>query len=293
MRKWLRKNPLVRRAYWRARLAAGLPPGNESEVLYRLGKIRRTNAGGGRFFFDFPWGRFEYTSIGTLVSQYRDIFISKQYAFECESPKPVIVDCGGNIGLSAVWFKQNYPSCCLTVYEADPQIAEILKRNLLRAGYTDVNVRQQAVWAAEGTVGFYREGTDKGAISSKSSFLVPAIALAEHLPDRVDLLKLDIEGAEFLVIDHLCQTGAIERVQRLVVEFHVIRERADAFLATLTRLRESGIDVAIGSAVPSFALGRASSVAPFKAICDRNLLIEVYAWRRGGVPRPLCSGQHP
>jgi hypothetical protein len=38
--------------------------------------------------------------------------------------------------------------------------------------------------------------------------------------DEVDVLKMDIEGAEYAVLEHALRTGALQRVRQLLVEFH-------------------------------------------------------------------------
>ena len=233
----------------------------------------------GRFIFR---GAIWHTSIlASLRSQFEEIFVGHQYAFTPERPDPVIVDCGGNIGLSAIWFKLRYPRCELTVYEADVDLAGLVRDNLTRAGFDDVDVRPEAVWIAAETVGFRKTGYDSGRVAVDGSTAVPAIDLADCLPDRVDLLKLDIEGAEFPVLDRLCQTGAIGRVRQLICEFHVWRDRTDSLLRTLGRLRASGMQVSMSAAAVPW-LGPASEEAPFEAIQRNHVLMEVFAWQSNG-----------
>ena len=40
--------------------------------------------------------------------QYRDIFQDKIYNFKSKSESPRIIDCGSNIGLSVIFFKEKY-----------------------------------------------------------------------------------------------------------------------------------------------------------------------------------------
>jgi hypothetical protein len=55
------------------------------------------------------------------------------------------MDCGENVRLSAMCFKLNYPRCRLTVYEIDPDLAEISRGNLTRTSFEDVSIRREAV----------------------------------------------------------------------------------------------------------------------------------------------------
>ena len=70
--------------------------------------------------------------------------------------------------------------------------------------------------------------------------LTPDALMAERGDDRIDLLKMDIEGAEYAVIDRLLDSGVVP--SQLLVEFHhrfpgVGAERTEA---TIARLRSSG-----------------------------------------------------
>lgn len=62
---------------------------------------------------------------------------------------------------------------------------------------------------------------------------------------RVDVLKMDIEGAEYGVIDGLCADGTISRVDQFLVEFH---HRMEGFtkaqtLTAIRRLHEQGFRI--------------------------------------------------
>jgi FkbM family methyltransferase len=277
----LRQSTTFKKGYWRVRRILGLSATCNAEVLYRLRRQPTLLNGSQRGIFHFPWGDFEYVDAGQLRAQFEEVFIGRQYAFSPDRPDPLIIDCGGNVGLSAVWFKLNYPKCRLTVYEADPDLAEIVQANLKRAGFEDALVRREAVWIANEAVGFSKTGNDSGRIVSESPTSCPAIDLSERLPDYVDLLKLDIEGAEFPVVSRLCQTGAIQRVRRLICEFHVWRDKTDDLLRTLSQLRASGMQFSMKAAIVPW-LGMADTEAPFGVIKRNHVLMEVFAWRTNG-----------
>ncbi len=271
----------LRSGYWRARRILGLSARNDAEILYRLRRQETVLNGSKSGTFKFPWGDFEYVDPRQLRVQFEEIFIGRQYAFSADRPDPVIIDCGANVGLSAVWFKLNYPECQLTVYEADPDLAKISEANLKRAGFEDVSIRHEAVWVANTSVAFCKAGNDSGKIVSESSMSYPAVDLSEQLPNRVDLLKLDIEGAEFQVLDRLCETQAIQRVQKLICEFHVWRDKTDELLATLARIRDNGMQISIKAAAVPW-IGLATDEAPFEAIQRNHVLMEVFGWRTNG-----------
>src|SRR5579871_1024667 len=75
-------------------------------------------------WFRFPFGRIRYVDVVSLRQQYDDIFVGRHYNVAGMSGAVRIVDCGGNIGLSTIWFKMRYPDARIVVYEADPYIAQ-------------------------------------------------------------------------------------------------------------------------------------------------------------------------
>ena len=80
-----------------------------SKILARLRRQQKWDPGERKTSFQFPWGCFDYANIRHLTSQFEEIFVKRCYAFQTDTLNPVILDCGGNIGLSATWFKLNYP----------------------------------------------------------------------------------------------------------------------------------------------------------------------------------------
>ena len=54
----------------------------------------------------------------------------------------------------------------------------------------------------------------------KASRRVEVVRLSSELPAHVDLLKLDVEGMEWDVLEDLVEAGALPRIDRLAVEYH-------------------------------------------------------------------------
>jgi FkbM family methyltransferase len=266
----------LRGIWWQIRNQLGVKCSQMSELQYRLNCLPLRNQPGSTF--KFPWGLVEYVSAGDLRGQFTEIFVQRHYAFKTSEAAPVIVDAGGNVGMSALWFKREYPMAQITVYEADPALASVVSRNLAAAGIADVNVQHAAVWDRDGTVSFDNRGHDKGLVSANGAVQVRSVDLALHLPPRVDLLKLDIEGAEYGVIRRLSETGALTKVCNLVAEFHIKRSDIDDVITSLDLLRKSGMEVTFKAEIGNW-LGDADQPSPFEVIGRKQVLAEVYAWR--------------
>ncbi len=157
----------------------------------------------------------------SFIWQIYDIFLYETYKFEADTETPVIFDCGANIGISCLYFKQLYPKSKIKAFEADPVIADILKWNLIRNGIDDVEVINKAVWIDDRGIEFGVEGADGGSIYLKKNRIkVETVRLKDLLEkeEKIDLLKIDIEGAELEVLMD-CKKS-LTNVQRIFIEYH-------------------------------------------------------------------------
>jgi FkbM family methyltransferase len=158
--------------------------------------------------------------------QYKDIFINRIYHFDTESHAPTILDCGGNIGMSVLYYKQIYPEARITTFEPDPAVFGYLQDNLTRNGMTDVGLVQAAVCGSEGFLTFHSDGKYASNLASETAPLekgwtkqrVPCVRLSNYLTEPIDFLKINIEGAEW---EALADSGdRLHLVKEMVIEYH-------------------------------------------------------------------------
>jgi FkbM family methyltransferase len=173
---------------------------------------------------------------------YRDIFERRRYEFRTAAPRPYVVDGGANVGLSVLYFKRLYPAADVVAFEADPAIHALLAENVRAFGLTDVTLVAKALWDADTELEFVAEGSDGGRIrrgqqeTIARTIRVPAVRLRPWLGRPVDLLKLDIEGAETAVL--LDCEDLLPNVVALFVEYHSFaheEQRLDELLGVLRR----------------------------------------------------------
>jgi len=163
----------------------------------------------------------EVPDIMSFLWQYKEIFVDEFYLFKSNSTKPVILDCGANVGMSVLYFKEIFPEARIIAFEAEPAINEILKSNLTRNGISDVELVEKAVWKDTDGILFGSESADSSSIYSKSAKKkIPTIRLKDYLEKetQIDFLKIDIEGAETAVLAD-CR-NSLSQVKNLFVEFH-------------------------------------------------------------------------
>lgn len=174
----------------------------------------------------------------SFIWQFKEIFADESYKFLSDNRAPVIYDCGSNVGLSCLYFKKLYPSAQITAFEADSNIARYLEKNLRNNGAGDVRIINKAVWTANDGIQIALDGADGASIfSEKAKTEVPSVRLKEMLEEepRIDMLKMDIEGAE---TDVLLDCGdKLSKVSNMFIEYHSFtssKQRLNELLSLLT-----------------------------------------------------------
>lgn len=228
--------------------------------------------------------RLRYADLLSTCPQWEDIFVRQTMRVDLNTPAPRILDCGANIGLASLYFKRLYPAARITAYEADPAIHEILASNLSRNRAADVETVQAAVWKENGAISFACEGADSGAVAEVTSNTaaerreVPAVRLRDLLAaEPIDLLKLDIEGAERAVLADCA--GALDNVRAMLLDLHDFDPRQRNLPAVLELIEREGFNYTLDELnVLPWLTPVASEGSPFagRAMC---WALMVRAWR--------------
>lgn len=175
----------------------------------------------------------------SFIWQFNEIFVEEFYKFISNKKSPVIFDCGANIGLSVLYFKRLYPESRIIAIEADPKIFSMLHENLQKNGVSDIVIINKALWENDKGVELISDGADGASIFLKGNSLkVPSISLSELLigEDEIDMLKMDIEGAEIKVLS-ACHDKDLAKIKNIFIEFHSYKGQEQE-LATLFSLLE-------------------------------------------------------
>ncbi len=147
-------------------------------------------------------------------------------------PGMTVIDVGANIGeVSVLASALVSPGGRVVAVEVSPTTLPRLKRNLALNGARNVDVVESAVADVDGHVPFHLGlGTDSGSSSMSPPhdftgeiLQVPAVrldSLVSSLGLVVDVVKLDIEGAEYAALRGFreCMTGAHPPI--VVFEYH-------------------------------------------------------------------------
>jgi len=135
---------------------------------------------------------------------------------------PLIYDCGANIGMSVLCFNTIFPKARIKAFEADPKICKYLKENLKRNNINGIKIINKAIWIDNNGVEFNTDGADGGSIygSLNNKIKVKSFELRDLLKseDEVDMLKMDIKGAEADIFNDCKDT--LKNVKNIFVEYH-------------------------------------------------------------------------
>jgi FkbM family methyltransferase len=188
---------------------------------------------------------FHVDSLGDLRALY-EVWALREYDVPSLAFAETIIDAGANIGASVAFFKARRPRSTVEAYEPDPANFRKLVRNV--GGLPGVTLHRAAISDADGEAVLYstKQGWDSSLVAGAGKPVrVPCRGLASARRDagfdRVDLVKLDIEGGEFAV---LADPAALDGIGAVVAELHFdlvpdvtlrdVLESCDAFRVTVT-----------------------------------------------------------
>jgi len=184
----------------------------------------------------------------------REIFAEEMYAlpaaYRAEAAAPAwrtIVDLGANVGYSILYFLRAHPEARVIAFEPHPAHVACIRRHLVVNGVEAKRVELHAV--AGGAAAAHLTLTDAGATSevvTKSAGaggipveVVDIFPLVQEL--EIDLMKIDIEGGEYAIIDD--PRFARLKVRWLVMECHRTDAVGEPYTYCQERLKAAGYEV--------------------------------------------------
>jgi FkbM family methyltransferase len=227
-----------------------------------------------------PW-ELEYRHPRAFASTVELLFRDRIYDVDGLAPPGVIIDGGSWLGLSALHWRRLFPGARILAFEPDPELFAVLTRNLARNGASDVRAHNVALAGREGELEFLATGTDAGSLRVRSApgriTTVPAQTLSGHVREPVSLLKLNIEGSEWEVLDELGDRLAL--VDQVLIEYHGFNELPQTLHRILGRLDEHGFTYIVSH----FNERNRACVPPLRLTTDFRYFLLIYARRLGGT----------
>jgi FkbM family methyltransferase len=189
--------------------------------------------------YDQSWRRFYHRGTGPDRGVIKQIFFKQDYLLERLARKdeiyavyehfishhhtPMIIDCGANIGASAVWFHNLFPRSHILAIEPDEDNCAYLRRN---TEGIDIDMRCAAISSENGFAQIINqhEGTWAYRTEIAQHSTLPRLSLSELIKNKKQenykpfIVKIDIEGAEQDVFSQ--HSDWIDDVPLLIIELH-------------------------------------------------------------------------
>ncbi|MEL7099354.1 MAG: FkbM family methyltransferase [Pseudomonadota bacterium] len=169
-----------------------------------------------------PWKRVALDAVAQFKRDgARD---GKLYRYEDLPEAPVVWDVGGFEGTWTDHILSVRPAAQVHVFEPHPRFADALTSKFAAA--PGVHVHGFAVGGADGTLALDDTGDASSAFGHTEGTLegsVRDVAAFWHQTglERVDLVKMNIEGGEYDLLPAMLDAGLMQRVYRLQVQFHL------------------------------------------------------------------------
>ena len=160
------------------------------------------------------------------VHVFSQVIYDREYELKYRIKPSVIVDCGANIGLATIFFKNKFPDATIIAIEPELSNFKVLQKNTEK--YDKVHCLQSGIWGRttnlkisnsnRGNWGFTVEETAETGEGTIPAISIDGIMEKFNL-DHIDILKIDIEGSEKNVFEENADKW-LSKVNVLVIEFH-------------------------------------------------------------------------
>jgi len=168
-------------------------------------------------------------------------------------PADVIVDIGAHIGSFSIWAARQAPNGRVYAFEPNDENFFLLEENKKLNGLTNLELYKLAVADKDGESTFFN--SDHLSMShsffetgAENSTTVRTVSLAGILEtnkiDHVDYLKIDAEGAEYLILLHT-PPEALNKVDKILLEYHNYLDHGHHFKDIEKYLTANGFQVEI------------------------------------------------
>ena len=187
-----------------------------------------------------------------LFVNYNEMFVDKKYDCYNLNNLDIVFDIGANNGLFSLLMLKNG---CKKVYAFEPNQESVVNLKHMFRNTDSVVTVEKAVYTEDKNLEFFVDpnNTTIGSISEEhllgdcanaKKIVVPAVSLktfmTENNIDRVSLVKMDIEGAEYEVIEHL-EDDVFDKIDSFLIEYHDNTDKR--VIKLIERLKRKGYDI--------------------------------------------------
>lgn len=165
----------------------------------------------------------------TDVEVFKEIFLHQEYYFDIDISPRFIIDCGANIGLASIYFNWNFPDAQIVAIEPEESNFQMLVENL-SFYYPSIEWLNAAIWNEGVNLRITNPQAGKWAFTYHEIFeseidskCIKAITVSDIMAmfqqNRIDILKIDIEGAEKELFDRGYESW-LPKTKLILIETH-------------------------------------------------------------------------
>lgn len=152
-----------------------------------------------------------------------------------------VLDLGGYEGQWASDIFARY-LCTIHVFEPVPIFAEKIAKRF--AGNSKINVHYFGLGRETCNVNLHLAADGSSVFTNKNaeSIIIQIIKVDDFLRENefpfIDLIKINIEGGEYELLEHLLETGYVENIRNIQVQFHDCVQDANVRMQMIQRKLE-------------------------------------------------------
>jgi FkbM family methyltransferase len=226
------------------------------------------------YIFEKP---FKFNDNLSFISTYQELFLNDMYRFAPSGNADTILDCGANMGLSVLYFAKHYPDHKILAFEPDDLIFKVLEENVKTFDLNQVTLFKQAIWDKHEHLKFFSDNGMGGRVNvdyqDQEPAIIEAVPLNDFISPQVDFLKIDIEGAEDVVLK--ANKGDLRQVRNIFFEYHNDIKSPQSLHELLQLVKEEGFHYYLKES--------ATRQRPFvdkQLICERfDMAINVFCYK--------------
>lgn len=157
---------------------------------------------------------------------FSQIFICEEYKLPLKLRPKLIIDCGANAGYASYYFSEKYPKAKIIAIEPEESNFKILKKNL--ANKKNIQLIKSAIWSKDTHLRIRNPDSQKWSfqveeINNMEKNSLKSITINDILNNsnhtEIDILKLDIEGAEKQIFSKNFKPW-LSKTKVIIIEFH-------------------------------------------------------------------------
>ena len=177
---------------------------------------------------------------GSDLRVFTQVLRSKEYqelvnlVSRCQPKEAIryIIDAGANVGLTTLYLKKHFPAALVVSIEPDAANFKLLEQNIQLNGLTKVHPLKAALWKSNEPLEIdssFRDGLEWSRsvkpAQAQQRQTVPGKTvkdiMAQFAMPHVDVLKIDIEGAEQYLFEDAGQVQAfLSKTKFIAIEIH-------------------------------------------------------------------------